>query len=149
MSLQYVISPELNVILYVGKGYITPSEFFSLEQAAFQQNHRPRGMITLVDASEIVTDFSLADIHRFIENIRELNQDGMDPGPYVMVTLDHGIHLLAKAVNLMAGQLDLKIRIYTSMQEAITGLGMSDHSQEIVEIWQKRRNNSAVSIGGE
>jgi hypothetical protein len=49
MALCYKISPELNMILYVGKGYSTPSEFFALEKAAFLRHPRPPGMITLGD----------------------------------------------------------------------------------------------------
>ncbi len=137
MSLSYKIGSELNMILYIGKGYLKPSDFFSLEKAAFQQNHRPKGMVTLVDALDATTSFELDDIHRFINQINYLADTGLEPGPYVMLTNDWGIHLLAQAVRLLPSKVDLKIRIYNTLQEAIRGLGLSEQEEEIIQLWNK------------
>ena len=137
MSLCYKISPELNLILYVGKGRSSPSDFFALEEAAFLQYPRPRGMITLVDAEELSTAFELHDIHRFIDNIAGMTKSGMEPGAYFMITKDWGLHLLAEAARLMAVNIDLKARTYFTLQEAIVALGLSDHRNEIIQLWEE------------
>ena len=118
MSLCYKISAELNMILYVGKGYSTPSDFFALEKTAFLKHPRPRGMITLVDALELLTAFELPDIHRFIDNIDRMTKNGMEPGPYIMLTRDRGLHVLTDAAKLLAGKVDLKARMYYTLQES-------------------------------
>jgi hypothetical protein len=147
MSLCYKISPELNMILYIGEGYSTPSDFFALEKAAFLKHPRPRGMITLVDALDLATAFELNDIHRFIDNIKGMTKDGMEPGPYFMITRDWGLHLLADAANLLAGKLDLKARMYHTLDEAIVALGLWDHQQEVIQLWKECRIKSSKTSG--
>ena len=147
MSLCYKISPELNMILYVGKGYSSPSDFFALEKAAFLKHPRRPGMITLVDALELSTSFDLTDIHHFIDNIKSMTKNGMEPGPYVMVTRDWGLHLLADAATLMAGKVDLKARMYHTLEEAIVALGLSDHKKEIIQLWNECRVESSRISG--
>ena len=137
MSLRYKISPELNMILYIGEGYSTPSEFFALEEAVFLKHPRQRGMITLVDALELSTSFELHDIRRFIDNIKGLAKNGMEPGPYLMLTRDRGLHLLADAAQLMAGKIDLKARMYHTLRDVILALGLSDHEKEIIQLWNE------------
>lgn len=137
MSLCYKVSPELNMIFYVGKGSSTPSEFFALEKSAFLKHPRKRGMITLVDALELSTSFDLDDIHHFIGNIDRMAKSGMEPGPYIMLTRDWGLHLLADAAKLIAGKVDLKARMYHTLEEAILTLELSDHKAEIIELWNE------------
>lgn len=142
MSLCYKISPELNMILYIGRGHSTPSDFFELEKAAFLRYPRQCGMITLVDALELCTSFDLNDIHQFIANIARMAKNGMEPGPYIMLTRDQGLHLLADAAQLLAGKVELKARMYTTIEEAILALGLSDHRGEIIRLWQECKGES-------
>jgi hypothetical protein len=143
MPLSYKFSPELNLILYIGEGYASPSDFFALERAAFLERPRPRGMVTLVDALELCTCFELRDIHSFISNIDRLSKDGMEPGPYFMLTRDRGLHLLAEAAQLLAGRLDLKARMHYTLDEAIVALGLSDHKAEILQLWEECKLKSS------
>lgn len=145
MSLCYRISPELNMILYIGEGFLRPCNFFALEKAAFLENDRPCGMITLVDALGISTYFDLEDVKCFIDNIIHFEKKGMEPGPYVMVTQDQGIHVLAEAVNLMAGKVDLKIKICDTLEDAIIALGLSDHKPEVIQLWKECKIESSRS----
>ena len=147
MALCYKISPELNMILYIGKGYATPSDFFALEKAAFLTYPRQRGMITLVDALELITAFELNDIRHFIDNIKTLTRNGMEPGPYFMLTRDWGLHVLADAAKLMAGNVDLKAKMYYTLQEAIVALGLSDHEEEIIQLWNECKLESSRTRG--
>ena len=137
MSLCYKISSELNMILYIGKGYLKPSDFYSLERAAFQENPRQKGLITLVDVLEASTSFELDDIHYFVNNINNLAESGLESGPYVMLTNDWGIHLLGQAVSLLPSKVDLKIRMYYSLSEAIGRLGFSEQKQKIIQLWNE------------
>lgn len=147
MSLCYKISPELNMILYVGKGYSTPSDFFALEKTAFLKHPRQRGMITLVDALELLTAFELPDIHRFIDNIDRMTKNGMEPGPYIMLTRDRGLHVLADAAKLLAGKVDLKARMYYTLPESIIALGLSDREQEVIQLWEECKIESSRTGG--
>jgi hypothetical protein len=135
------------MILYVGEGYSTPSDFFALEKTAFLKHPRNRGMITLVDAIELSTSFDLNDIHHFIDNIDRMAKNGMEPGPYIMLTKDWGLHLLADAAKLMAGKVDLKARMYYTLQEAIVALGLSDHKGEVIQLWNECRIESSRTCG--
>ena len=139
MPLCYKISPELNMILYVGEGVLKPSAFFALEKIAFLENRRQHNMTTLVDARKISTSFDMEDIENFIDNIKSLTTNGMEPGPYIMITQDWGIHLLAQAVCLMASKVDLNIHIFHTIEEAILKMGWLDQEQEIIRLWDECR----------
>jgi hypothetical protein len=104
-------------------------------------------MITLVDLLEASTSFDLNDIHHFINNIDYMAKNGMEPGHYFMLTKDAGLHLLAKAVNLMAGNVDLKAGMYYTLQDAITALGLSDREPEIIQLWNECKIESAKIWG--
>ena len=54
-----------------------------------------------------------------------------------MITEDWGLHLMAEAARLMAVDLDLKARMYFTLQEAIAALGLSDHRDEIIPLWEE------------
>lgn len=145
MPLCYKVSPELNMILYVGIGYSSPSDFFALEKSAFLEHPRPCGMITLVDALELCTSFDIQDIRRFIDSIDGMVKNGMEPGPYIMLTRDWGLHLLADAAQLLAGKLDLKARMYHTLEEAIGALGLSDRKEEILQLWEECKLESSAT----
>ena len=147
MSLCYRMNCELNMILYIGRGLLRPDDFFALEKTALPGDQRQPGLITLVDALDVSTCFEREDIHHFIDNIHGLIKNGREPGPYVMLTNDWGIHLLAQAVTLMSSKIDLKIRIYTTLEEAITELGLSDHKQEIIQLWNECNLESSETSG--
>jgi hypothetical protein len=146
MSLCYKISPELNMILYVGEGYSSPSDFFAVEKAAFLAHPRQRGMVTIVDALDLSTSFDLHDIRRFIDNIQGLAKNGLEPGPYFMLTRDQGLHLLADAAQLLAGKVDLKARMFHTLQDAIVALGLWDHEKEIFQLWNECKIESCRII---
>ena len=143
MPLCFKISPELNMILYIGEGYSSPSDFFALEKTAFLKYPRKRGMITLVDALELCTAFDLSDVRHFIENIDQMVKNGMEPGPYIMLTRDRGLHLLADAAQLLAGKLDLKARMYYTLEEAMVALRLSDRKEEILRLWEECKLESS------
>ena len=104
-------------------------------------------MITLVDALELSTSFELNDIRRFIDNIKGLVKDGMEPGPYIMLTRDQGLHLLADAAQLLAGKVDLKARMYHTLQDVILALGLTDQEKEIIQLWNECKSESSGTRG--
>lgn len=103
-------------------------------------------MITLVDALELSTSFDVNDIHHFIDNINSMAKNGMEPGPYIMLTKDWGLHLLADAAQLIACKVDLKARMYLTLQEAIVALGLSDRKKEIIQLWKECKIESSRTI---
>ena len=133
------------MVLYIGDGLLRPSDFFALEKTVFLEHQRKCGMITLVDLLEASTFFELDDIHRFIDNIRGMAKDGIEPGPYIMLTKDRGLHLLADAAQLIAGRIDLKARMYHTLRDAITTLGLSDREPEIIQLWNECKLESSKS----
>jgi hypothetical protein len=104
-------------------------------------------MITLVDLLEASTYFEVDDIHRFIDNIGGMAKNGMEPGPYIMLTKDWGLHLLVHTADLLAGKVDLKARMYHTLQDAITGLELSEREQEIVQLWNECKRESSRASG--
>jgi hypothetical protein len=143
MPLRYKVSPELNMVLYIGDGFLKPSHFFDLEKTIFLEYPRPPGIITLVDLLDASTYFELDDIHHFIDHIKGMTKGGLEPGPYFMLTNDRGLHLLVHAADLMAGKFDLKAGTYHTLHDAITALGLSDREQEVIQLWNACKLDSS------
>jgi hypothetical protein len=140
MTLCYKIDPEVNLILYIGEGNLKPSDFYAAEKAAFAYHRREPGMITLVDALDVSTSFDMDDVHTYLEHVTNIKKNGTEPGPYIMITRDTGIHLMAQAVNLMTNILEFKIRVFHSLRDAIADLGLSDEEAGISKLWNECRS---------
>jgi hypothetical protein len=144
MPLYYKISEELNMILYVGQGVLHPSDFYALERVVLAENHRKPGMITIVDALHVSTSFTWPDVHNFISHLNSMTR--LEAGPYIMLTLDRGIHLLAQAANLIIGKPEMKIHVHDTLEDVIRAFGLADHKREIIQFWQECRAEFATQI---
>jgi hypothetical protein len=63
-----------------------------------------------------------------------MTKNGIQPGPYILLTKGWGLHVLAHAADLLAGNFDLKARMYHTLHDAITALKLSDHEQEFIHL---------------
>ena len=133
MPLRYKINEELNMILYIGHGVLHPSDFYALENSAFVEKHRQPGMITLVDALDVSTSFNFGDVQDFFNHLKSMGRK--ETGPYIMLTLDQGIHLLARAANLITGNTEMQIHIYYTLEDVIRAFEWTDHKEEILQFW--------------
>lgn len=135
MPLQYKICEKPNVILYVGQGILRPSDFYTVESRLLAEKRHKPGTITLVDVLDVSITFSWDDINTFLDHLQSMAH--YEAGPYIMLTLDQGLHLLAKATNLITNKADLQIHVYYNMEDVIRAFGLTEHKQEIFQCWRE------------
>jgi hypothetical protein len=135
MPLYHKIHEKLNLILYVGEGTINASDFYTVESRLLAENRQKPGRITLVDVIDVAITFSWDDINTFLDHLKSMAR--YQAGPYIMITRDKGLHLLAQATNLIISKADLQIHVYYNMEDAISACELSEHKQEILQMWHE------------
>lgn len=137
MPLHYEICEELNLVLYIGEGLISSSDFYSAESRLLAEKRLKPGRITLVDMLNVSITFSWDDINAFLDYLKSMAQ--YEAGPYILLTLDQGLHLLAKATNLITSKAELQIYVYHNIEDAISAFGWTAHKHEILQFWHESK----------
>lgn len=138
MAIHYSINPKFDLIIYVCIGYITASEFFKTQDlAALDKDYKKSGMTTIIDLFLASADFELEDLHHVINYAK---RTGVEYGKTVILTRNKAIHLTVSAVNLMSNDIDLKIASSDSMESALTSIGLSEDTQEIIQFWNESKS---------
>lgn len=132
MTTRYTILPELNLILYVCEGVITREEFYSVQEEVIHHKDDVPHMISILDLTRASLDFNLDDMKYAIEWSRTKIEQGHKFGPMAIITLDKGIKLVVDTLNLMSTKVDMDIKAFGSIEQAIAYLGL-DHQQQIVD----------------
>ena len=137
MPIRYNISPELNMLIIVGRGAVTSAEFFQTADSIFSDPHRKPGLITMIDLFAAVEDFHLKDIYEAIKRMEKSSERGFEPGPVVLLSRSTGIHVLSDTFNLLGGRARFKMKAFHTMEDAIKWLDLLDMQQEITQFWQE------------
>lgn len=133
MPLHYKIYEPLNLVVYVGQGIIRPSDFYSVESRLLTGKRHEPNRVTFADVFDVAISFSWDDINTFLGHLKFMAQ--YKAGPYILLTRDQGLHLLARATNLITSKAELQIHIYSNMEDAIRMVGWEDHQHEIFRVW--------------
>ena len=139
MPLRYYISPELNIILFIGEGLLTGSEFFKVADLVEHDERRKWGMITIVDALSAETDFELEDMHHAIDFTNNLSQKGIEPEQVVVLTHSKGIQLISNAIKILSSKVPIKFDVYNTLDELISSLGFLEHKQEFIQFYNESK----------
>jgi hypothetical protein len=137
MPFRYHINSELNIILIIGEGLVTGSEYFKVAEIASQDKLRKWGMVTIVDLLSAELDFELKDIRRVIEFTNNLTLKGFEPEEVAALASSKGIHLIGETLKLLSGNVPVKISVFTTLDELISSLGLSEHKQELVSFYNR------------
>ena len=137
MPIRYCISPELNIILYVGEEILTGSEYFKAAELASLDEHRKWGMTTIVDILSVEADFDLEDMHRAIDFAKNLPQKGLEPEQVVLLTHSKGIYLISNALKMMSDKNPIKVDVVSTLDDLISLLGFSERRQEFIRFYNE------------
>ncbi len=142
MPVRYFINPELNIILFIGEGLLTGSEYFKAAETASHEKLRKWGMVTIVDVLTIETDFEVQDMKYAIEFANKLPQQGLEPEPIVVLTNSKGIQIIADTIKLLPSKVAIKFDVFNTIDDAISFLGFSEKKQEFISFYNlcKSRN---------
>jgi hypothetical protein len=146
MPIRYYISPELNIILYIGEEVMTSSEYFEAAAFASRDEHRRWGMVTIIDILSAEADFELQDIHGVISFANNLHQQGLEPEQIIVLTLSTGIYLASETIKMLPSEVPIKLDVVSTLDDLISSLGFSVRKQEFIQFYneskfEKRKNH--------
>ena len=137
MPIRYYISPELNIILFIGKGLITGSEYFKAAETASQDKLRKWGMVTVIDVLSAEIDFDLQDIKRAIAFNNALPENGLEPEQVIALTESKSMHFVGEAMKALSNMIPIKFEVVDTLDELISLLQISEHKQEFFSFYNK------------
>ena len=140
MSIRYNISPELNLLIYICKGLITPAEFFELANTSFHDTRRKNGMMIVIDILSAGVDFELKDIQHIIDLTNDMAEQGLEPESTAILTQSKGMHILGEAMKLFPTKAKLKISMFYTLDDVITSFGLSEFRQEVIQFWEESKS---------
>ena len=139
MPIRYYISPELNIILFIGEGLMTGSEFFKAAESTKYDEHRKWGMTTIVDALSAETDFELEDMHLAIDFTNNLSTKNLEPEQVAVLTNSKGIQLISNAMKILPSKVPIKFDVFNTVDELISSLGFSERKQEFIQFYNESK----------
>lgn len=142
MPIRYYINPELNLILFIGEGLVTGSDYFKTAEIAFQDKLRKWGMVTIVDLLSCETDFELQDMRFAIEFTNNLSRKMLEPEQVIALTSSKAIRLITDSLKLMPSKVPIKLDLFSTIEELIVFLNISDRKQEFMIFYDQCKNES-------
>ncbi len=139
MPIRFTISPELNIILYIGEGLMTGSEFFKAANLAEHDERRKWGMITIVDVLSAGLDFELEDMQLVINYTNNLPKKGLEPEQYVVLTHSKGIRLIGDTIKMLSSEVPIKFDVFSTLDDLISSLVFSEHKQEFIQFYNESK----------
>ena len=98
MPVIYKIFPEQDLIIYVGMGLITPTEFFKVGDEVLQNSHTKENMMVILDFFNAELETSVADIHLAIFKNKEAKELGKGIGQTAVYTRSAAMKFLGEAL---------------------------------------------------
>lgn len=142
MSIRHYINPEFNLILFIGEGLVTGSDYFKTAEIAFQDKLRKWGMVTIVDLLSCETDFELQDMRFAIEFTNSLSRKMLEPEQVIALTSSKAIRLITDSLKLMPSKVPIKLDLFNAIDEMIVFLNISDRKQEFMIFYDQCKNES-------
>jgi len=140
MSICYNINPELNMLIYICEGLITPTEFFKMADTAFLDTRRKLGMLMVIDILSAEVDFELKDMHYVIDVTNDMAAQGLESDSIAILTQSKGMHFVGEAMKFLPSKAKLKINMFDTLDDAITSFGLLEFRQEVIQFWEESKS---------
>jgi len=140
MPIHYHINPELNLILFIGEGLVTGSDYFKTAEIASQDKLRKWGMVTIVDLLSAETDFELQDMRFAIEFTNSLSRKSLEPEQVIAITSSKAIKLISDSLKLLPSKVPIKLDLVETIDELISFLGITEQRQDFLIFYESCKN---------
>lgn len=134
MPIIYNIFPELNLIIYVGTGLVTPTEFFQVGDEVLQNPSVTENMKVILDFFNAELETSVSDIHLAILKNNEAKQLGKGVGQTAVYTRSATMKFLGEAVRQISFDSVANFSIFHNQSDAIQWLGLEEES--VIASWE-------------
>ena len=126
MPVIYKIFPEQNLIIYVGMGLITPTEFFKVGDEVLQEPNAKENMKVILDFFNAELETSVADIHLAIFKNKEAKELGKGIGQTAVYTRSAAMKFLGEALRQISFDSVTNFSIFHNRRDAIQWLGLPE-----------------------
>ena len=141
MPVYYNISPELKIVYIICAGLVTAQELFEVVELSSFDFRRETGMDTVIDLLASELDFDLPDLYRSIRYIDMLPDDKTGHERQILVTPSKSLYLLVDAIYSISTKNTLELKVVSTLQDAISSLGLSDQKQEAMQFFEGNKNS--------
>jgi hypothetical protein len=142
MPVHYHISPALNMILFICEGSVTGPELFHASELAKGDRRFQYGMFIAIDLFSAKDRFELADIQLAVARMNETAEKGFERGKILLLSASTGVHLLVDMINLLPSEVDIKLRAFQSLDEAIDSWGLSASKDQVIQFWNESHSSA-------
>ena len=126
MPVIYKIFPEQDLIIYVGMGLITPTEFFKVGDEVLQEPNAKENMKVILDFFNAELETSVADIHLAIFKNKEAKELGKGIGQTAVYTRSAAMKFLGEALRQISFDSVTNFSIFHNRRDAIQWLGLPE-----------------------
>ena len=126
MPVIYKIFPEQNLIIYVGTGVVTPTEFFRVGDEVLQNPHVTENMKVILDFFNAELDTSVTDIHLAIFKNKEAKERGKGIGQTAVYTRSAAMKFLGEALRQISFDSVTNFSIFHNRRDTILWLGLPE-----------------------
>ena len=134
MPVIYHVFPEHNLIIYVGTGVITPTEFFMVGDEVLQNPHAKENMKVILDFFNAELDTSVSDIRLAIFKNKEARALGKGIGQTAVYTRSAAMKFLGEALRQISFDSVTNFSIFHNQRDAIQWLGLQEES--VIANWE-------------
>ena len=142
MPVQYEISPELNLLIYICTDSLTGEKFFEVsDKVPLDSKYKPK-MKIVIDIFSAEIDTSLSDLYLAIEKNKEMKRSGHELGQAAVFTKSSSLKFLGDALKLMSPEAPSNFGIFNNKQDVVRWLGLSDVEDQAIQFWEKAKSKS-------
>jgi hypothetical protein len=139
MPVSYNISPHLKLVIYVCSGVVSGEDIFKTSDRVLRDRHRTSGLRTIIDFLSAVENIQLGELQEAIRRIESLVEKGFAVGPLLILSHSTGMQVLVDTINLLPHKVPFKIEMVSTLDAAISELGLLDSREEVIRFWHESK----------
>jgi hypothetical protein len=139
MPVSYNISPPLKLVIYICSGVVSGEDIFKTSDKVLRDRRRTSGLRTIIDFLSAVENIQLGELQEAIRRIESLVEKGFAVGPFVILSHSTGMQVLVDTINLLPHKVPFKIEMVSTLDAAISELGLPDSQEEVIRFWHESK----------
>lgn len=142
MPVSFDIFPELNLVIYVCTGLITPTEFFKVGDEVALDPRLSANMNIILDFFLADLETTVSDLYFAIRKNQEARESGHEPGETAVLTRSTALRHLGESLRYLSLDSITHFGIFHTEQDVIHWLELPE--AETLQLWAelKRRNST-------
>jgi hypothetical protein len=140
MPVTYDIFPELNLVIYVCTGVVTPTDFFKVGNQALLDPRLQDKTKVIIDFLNADLDTSVSDLRLAIHKYKEAKQMGKEVGQTAVLTINAALRHLGEALTLLSLDTISNFSIFHNDFDAIHWLSLPDG--EVRQRWAELKEKT-------